>query len=82
MKGIMCLSELAPHAAARVVRVEQSGLMARLMGLGLTKGAEVVRLFSAPGGDPTAYFLRGTTVALRKKDADRVLVSSREDVWD
>ena len=82
MKGIMRLSGLAPHAAARVVRIEEGGIKARLMGIGLTEGTEVVRLFSAPGGDPTAYSVRGTTVALRKKDAERVLVSSWEGVWD
>ena len=44
----------------------------RLLDLGLTPGARVACLFSAPSGDPRAYMVRGSVIALRREDADRV----------
>ena len=67
------LSELKPYAFARVERIED-GAPPRLDGLGITPGAELVWLFTAPGGDPTAYSVRGTVVALRRSDAERIIV--------
>lgn len=44
----------------------------RLLDLGLTPGSRVACLFSAPSGDPRAYMVRGSVIALRREDADRV----------
>ncbi|MBO4562329.1 MAG: ferrous iron transport protein A [Clostridia bacterium] len=69
------LAELPPYGVCRVERIEECGIKARLEGLGIAKGAELVWLFAAPSGDPTAYSVRGTTVALRASDAANVIVS-------
>ncbi len=47
----------------------------RLMDLGLTAGARVTSLFSAPSGDPRAYMVRGSVIALRRQDAAAVTVA-------
>lgn len=44
----------------------------RLMDLGLTAQATTVHLFDAPSGDPRAYLIRGTVIALRNADAAAV----------
>ena len=52
-----------------VVRIQQ-----RLMDLGFVPGSEVRPLFAAPLGDPRAYLVCDTVIALRQKDAATVAV--------
>ena len=73
MRGF-ALSELPPYGVCRVVAVGPSPIKTRLEGMGVTEGAEMVRLYSAPSGDPTAYSVRGTVVAIRRNDADLIRV--------
>lgn len=51
----------------------------RLMELGFTKDAEVMALHKSPAGDPTAYYIKGSVMALRKEDADNILIKFREE---
>lgn len=44
----------------------------RLLDLGIVPGTRVTAEFKSAGGDPVAYRIKGATVALRKKQADRV----------
>ena len=74
----MKLSLLKPYNACMVVSVDESGGDTRLTDMGITKGAVITRLFSAPCGEPTAYLVKGTTVALRKAEADRITVCISE----
>jgi DtxR family transcriptional regulator, Mn-dependent transcriptional regulator len=48
----------------------------RLLDLGFVPGTEVFAEMKSPGGDPTAYRVRGTLIALRKEQADFIRVSS------
>lgn len=68
------LSELPLYGVCRVESIEDCPIRDRLCGLGFSKGAQLVALFAAPGGDPVAYSVRGTVVALRKSDAEKILV--------
>lgn len=54
----------------------------RLLDIGLIEGTQVRCLYSSPSGDPTAYLVRGTVVALRREDSQhiRVLVPAGESV--
>ncbi len=49
----------------------------RLLDLGLTDGAKATCLYAAPSGDPKAYWVRGTVIALRKEDAQKITSHSR-----
>ena len=49
-------------------------LRRRLRDLGLIEGTRIIKLFSAPFGDPCAYYFRGTVTALRRADASGILV--------
>lgn len=46
----------------------------RLMDLGMVPGTRVEVLRASPLGDPVAYRLRGTMIALRRQDAEVVQV--------
>ncbi len=63
----VCVSEVQSSCALR----------RRLRELGLVEGTAVECLGESPGGDPRAYFVRGTVLALRRQDAEGVLVEAR-----
>ena len=68
------LSELKPYNACEVARIEDGALRAKLSRYGITPGAELTWLFDAPCGDPAAYAVRGSVVAIRSSDASRIIV--------
>jgi ferrous iron transport protein A len=60
-----------------VVGLTAGGLVRRrLLDLGFTPGARVNVLRRSPMGDPIAYRIRGSTIALRGVDASQVLVKA------
>jgi len=44
----------------------------RLQDIGLTEGTTVECVQKSPGGDPTAYLIRGAVMALRVEDASKI----------
>ena len=50
------------------------GIGRRLMDLGFTPGAEIACLLNAPGGSMRAYSVRGTVIALRRREARQVIL--------
>ena len=78
-KARYTLADLKPGQRARVVGISRSirGLLRRrLLDLGFTRGAIVEAVLeSAFGhGDPKAFRVRGTTIALRREQAERIYV--------
>ena len=41
----------------------------RLLDLGLVKGTKISPVFKSPSGDPIAYEIRKTLIAIRKEDS-------------
>lgn len=79
LEGVMPLSELPSGAAAEIVAFDPSFrgfARRRLLDLGFTPGARVRSELEPFSGDPRAYRLRGTTIALRREQSDRVLVKT------
>ncbi|WP_406676278.1 FeoA family protein [Moorella sp. ACPs] len=75
MSAVTSLSNLRPGSAGEVVSLQARGLTRRrLMDLGLVPGTRVVALRRSPSGDPTAFFIRGATIALRREEGQQVLV--------
>ena len=54
----------------------------RLLDMGLIEGTRISCVLKAPSGDPLAYLIRGAVVALRKEDTAKILVYTKEDLWD
>ncbi|MCA9914921.1 MAG: ferrous iron transport protein A [Anaerolineae bacterium] len=50
----------------------------RLLDLGILPGTHILAEFKSPLGDPTAYRVRGATVALRKKQACEIDIDFEE----
>lgn len=46
----------------------------RMLDLGFIKDTEVKAIRRSPLGDPTAYLVRETVIALRKEEASKILV--------
>lgn len=46
----------------------------RMLDLGFVFGTKVTVLFSSPFGDPKAYWVRGTIVAIRDEDASKIKI--------
>lgn len=69
------LSDLQPGQSARVQQISprcRGAERRRLMDLGLMPGTVVAAELRSPGGDPTAYRIRGALIALRHEQADLI----------
>jgi Fe2+ transport system protein FeoA len=51
-----------------------------LLDLGFVPGTAIEVEMVSPGGDPTAYRLRGTVIALRRNQANLIRISVDEPV--
>lgn len=71
------LAEL-PLGQTGVVRELKTASHARrrLLDLGLIPNTIVEALYTSPAGDPTAYQIRGTVIALRTEEATGILLDS------
>jgi DtxR family transcriptional regulator, Mn-dependent transcriptional regulator len=75
--GVITLAELEDHAAADVIGLDtacQGFSRRRLMDMGFTEGTRIRPVLRTLAGDPRAYQVRGTTVAVRRDQASQVLV--------
>lgn len=71
------LSDLPPGASATVRSVLAAPALARRLGsLGFRPGAVVSCVRRAPLGDPSIYRLRSYDLALRRREADQILVEA------
>lgn len=75
--SVLRLSDLGSGALGEVIALDPEcrGFMRRrLLDLGFTPGARVRPDLTTFAGDPRAYRVRGTTIALRREQSARVLV--------
>jgi DtxR family Mn-dependent transcriptional regulator len=76
-EAVLRLSDLESGQLAEIVALDPGcrGFMRRrLLDLGFTPGARVRTDLTTFAGDPRAYRVRGTTIALRRDQSSRVLV--------
>ena len=82
--NMISLDRLLPGEEAGIEYLCTNGPLARrLTDLGFVKGGRVRCRMRSASGDPSAYQIRGTLIALRKRDAERIVVSRMEaaDPW-
>lgn len=73
--NVFPLSELSIGRSAQVFSLLSSGNeRRRMLDLGMVKGTAVEAVQKSPSGDPVAYFIRGTLLAIRAEDAEKCLV--------
>lgn len=71
------LSSLSIGQRGRIIGIAKSlrgEQRRRLMDLGIVPGAEIEAELISISGDPIAYKIRGTTIALRKKQSDKIYI--------
>ncbi|MDP6618417.1 MAG: iron dependent repressor, metal binding and dimerization domain protein [Nitrospinota bacterium] len=76
------LSGLEPGQRAEVVgisRVCRGPERRRMLDLGIIPGTAVKAELRGPGGDPTAYRIRGAVIALRRQQSDLIHVHRMEE---
>ena len=68
------LSDMKKNDFCIIKRLETKGkLRRRLLDLGFTEGTKIRCVNISPFGDPKAFSVRGTVIALRKEDSSAVL---------
>lgn len=76
MNRQLCLNDIAPGQHATVCALNATGSMRRrLLDLGLIEDTDVECLGRSPGGDPSAFLIRGAVIAIRAQDGKDILVT-------
>lgn len=80
--NLLRADQLAPDGEGRVIDVTLSGMLrCRLFDLGMIPGAVIRRRYTAPSGSPIAFEVQGAVVALRKPDANKLVVEEVAQPW-
>lgn len=84
MSETISLNGMCPGDRARVSALLAKGLMRRrLLDIGLAKNTVVECVGRSPGGDPSAYLIRGAVIAIRREDAEKIrMAPCRKDMED
>ena len=80
-QAIELLTSLVPGASAIVYKLDdvlQGFTRRRLLDLGLTPGAEITAEYSSFLGDPMAFRVRGSLIALRRQQAQHILIRTND----
>ena len=76
MNEIISLNDLKPGQSAKIKELLSKGsIRRRLLDIGLIENTEVECLGRSPGGDPSAFLIRGAVIAIRSEDCINILVS-------
>lgn len=70
-----CLNDMRPGQRAIVSELHADGSMRRrLLEIGLIQNTTVECLGRSPGGDPSAFLIRGAVIAIRSKDCKDIFI--------
>ena len=69
------LSQLPLNKNGKIDKIEcDEGIKRRLLDMGLVKGTNIVPILISPSGDPRAFLVRGTIIAIRKENAKHIKI--------
>ena len=75
MNQQLSLKDIKPGQYAIVSALQSTGSMRRrLLDIGLIENTKVECLGRSPGGDPSAFLIRGAVIAIRSEDCANILV--------
>lgn len=75
MNRAVCLNDIEPGQSAVVKQLLSDGsIRRRLLDIGLVEGTLVECIGRSPGGDPSAYLIRGAVIAIRSEDSTRIMI--------
>ena len=76
---VITLSQLSPGNRGRIHNILLSGqIRNRILDLGFTPGATVKSIRRIPLGDPVAYEVRDTLIALRAEEISQITIAEEE----
>lgn len=69
------LNDIRPgeHAIISELKSDEN-MKRRLLDIGLIKDTKVECLGRSPGGDPSAYLIRGAVIAIRSEDCNNIII--------
>ncbi len=77
MENVKTLADLAVGECGIIEGLITAGSMRRrFLDVGLSRGTCVFCVGESPFGDPRAYFVRGCKIAIRRTDAETVLIDN------
>ncbi|MFA9466626.1 MAG: ferrous iron transport protein A [Velocimicrobium sp.] len=77
MNKARCLNDIKPGQTAKIKELLSTGsIRRRLLDIGLIENTEVECLGRSPGGDPSAFLIRGAVIAIRSEDCNNILICS------
>ena len=66
---MMKLNEMEINKTCKIVRINcKDDIKRRLLDLGMIKGTKITPVWISPSGDPKAFDIRGTLIAIREDD--------------
>ena len=81
MEKILSLDQLKLGQSATIKSLEIEGIKRRrLQDLGFIEGSAVQAVYTNPAGNPTAYLIRGTMLALRNEDAEQIKITLNQKI--
>ncbi len=73
------MSKLARGESGIIKSIDHKGNMRRrLIDIGFNIGESVTLLSRAPLGEPSAFYIKGSVIALRRADTERITVITEE----
>lgn len=71
------LCDISPGEKATVKKLISGGsIRRRFLDIGLIENTEIECLGRSPGGDPSAFLIRGAVIAIRSEDCRNILIYS------
>ena len=71
----MYLNQVSSGKRAKIIDINSpDDIKRRLMEFGMIEGEQIKPVFKAPSGDPVAYEIKGTLIALRSDTASAIKV--------
>lgn len=73
------LSKLPLHQEGKIEEITcQGNSKRRLLDLGLVKGTSITPVLVSPSKDPRAFSVRGTIIAIRQEDANKIKITTQK----
>jgi len=76
---IIDLSQLPLNKSGKIKNINcDEGIKRRLLDMGLVGGTNIIPVLVSPSSDPRAFLVRGSIIAIRKEDAENIIIK----VWN
>ena len=76
------LNQLPLNKSGKINKIEcDEGIKRRLLDMGLVKGTEIMPILISPSGDPRAFLVRGTIIAIREEDAKNIKINKLKEMF-